>query len=474
MKSLLLKHLAAACLFIPLCASGVDGGFVKVSQENPRYFELSDGSCYVPIGYNLCFPGAEARVSEDKCFEMVEAHMKNMAANGGNYARLWVSNAFYEIEDEKPGVYNPVKIARIDRYVSLARKYGIRIKICLEHFRNLKGGGPVSPAFVRPVYDGEFKNMDDFFSSQKGRDLYFNRFKVLFDRYGDDPIVFAWELWNEQNTVKANPETVKKWQEYMFARISEVCKKQLVVNSYGSFDSDWSKKSYKLFYADTANAIAAVHRYLDEGAQYKECQAPADIGAADAVAQMESILGDRPLLLAETGAVQPNHTGKWRFYDSDGDGIIFHDFFYTPFFCGAAGPGEMWHWNDYIYTHGHWRHMKQFSELIKDIDIPGQNFKPFRADADGLRVYALCGKTSLLAFARDSKNDWRSEFERGQKPRNIDSAALDFSDCSKGREIARVRVYDLWGGRIFEAERSVKVKLPAFKRSCAVRIDFKQ
>ena len=137
MKSLLLKHLAAACLFIPLCASGGDGGFVKVSQENPRYFELSDGSCYVPIGYNLCFPGAEARVSEDKCFEMVEAHMKNMAANGGNYARLWVSNAFYEIEDEKPGVYNPVKIARIDRYVSLARKYGIRIKICLEHFRNL-------------------------------------------------------------------------------------------------------------------------------------------------------------------------------------------------------------------------------------------------------------------------------------------------------------------------------------------------
>ncbi|MFR6034824.1 MAG: hypothetical protein ACLUKN_17600 [Bacilli bacterium] len=104
--------------------------------------------------------------------------------------------------------------------------------------------------------------MDEFFSSQKGRDLYFNRFKALFDRYGNDSAVFAWELWNEQNTVKADPKTVKSWQEYMFARIAGVCKKQLIVNSFGSFDSDWSKKSYKLFYSGTANAIAAIHRYL--------------------------------------------------------------------------------------------------------------------------------------------------------------------------------------------------------------------
>ena len=98
----------------------------------------------------------------------------------------------------------------------------------MEHFRNLKGGGAVSPFFSRPAYDSEFKNMDEFFSSQKGRDLYFNRFKALFDRYGNDSAVFAWELWNEQNTVKADPKTVKSWQEYMFARIAGVCKKQLV------------------------------------------------------------------------------------------------------------------------------------------------------------------------------------------------------------------------------------------------------
>lgn len=109
-------------------------------------------------------------------------------------------------------------------------------------------------------------------------------------------------------------------------------KKQLIVNSFGSFDSDWSKKSYKLFYSGTANAIAAIHRYLDEGAEYSICQAPADLSASDAVLQMSTILSDRPILLAETGAVQPRHSGKWRYYDADKSGAIFHDFFYTPFF----------------------------------------------------------------------------------------------------------------------------------------------
>ena len=65
--------------------------------------------------------------------------------------------------------------------------------------------------------------MTEYFESEKGRELYFKRFKVFADKYRDDPTVFAWELWNEQNTVSANPEAVKRWQEYMFARIAKEC-----------------------------------------------------------------------------------------------------------------------------------------------------------------------------------------------------------------------------------------------------------
>lgn len=457
-----------------------EGGFVEVSKENPRYFALSDGSAYIPIGYNLCFPRYWSKLSVEECFAMIETHMKNIAENGGNYVRIWASHPFYEIEDSRAGAYNPQKLARLDRFMGLAKKYGIRVKICLEHFRNIKDYKPAenerglnSNVFSRPAYDGEFKSMDEYFSSQKGKDFYFNRFKILFDRYGNDPTVFAWELWNEQNTVNANGENVKRWQEEMFARISGVCKKQLVVNSCGSFDGRGARAAYERFYKGTANEIAAIHRYLDEGAEYEICKGPLDIAAADAICEISKICGGRPALLAETGAVQPKHSGAWRFYGADKDGAIFHDAFYVPFFAGAAGSGQPWHWDVYIYKHKLWRHLKPFASLVEGVNPAGESFKPARCDTKNARVYALSGEKTLLAFARDVENDWKSEFEKGQKPREISGETVDFSDFARGRKIARVRAYDLWnGGGASDLELSPKVKLPAFKRSCAVRIDF--
>ncbi len=39
-------------------------------------------------------------------------------------------------------------------------------------------------------------------------------------------------------------------------------------------------------------------------------------------------------------------------------------------------------------------------------------------------------------------------------------------------KIAKVTVHNLWGGKNTEVEKSSKIKLPTFKRSCAIRIDF--
>ena len=35
------------------CSGAAHGGFVEVSRRDPRYFSLTDGSSYVPIGPNL-------------------------------------------------------------------------------------------------------------------------------------------------------------------------------------------------------------------------------------------------------------------------------------------------------------------------------------------------------------------------------------------------------------------------------------
>ena len=170
-----MKHIFLAAIitsFFAIANTAISScEFVRISERDPNYFELSDNSSYIPLGYNMAFPRFWDKLSEDEAFDMIETHLKNIAANGGNYARVWVSHPFYEIEDSRPGIYNPKKIARIDRLINLAQKYGVRLKICLEHFRNIKKYKPAekesglqNSVFQRQSYDGEFADMKEYIS----------------------------------------------------------------------------------------------------------------------------------------------------------------------------------------------------------------------------------------------------------------------------------------------------------------------
>lgn len=56
----------------------------------------------------------------------------------------------------------------------------------------------------------------------------------------------------------------------------------------------------------------------------------------------------KPVILAETGAVEPKHAGPSQYYPLDTVGIILHDALFAPFFSGAAGAGMIWHWDQYV------------------------------------------------------------------------------------------------------------------------------
>jgi len=72
--------LAAVLLMLPgvSVASAVGDGntFVRISPRDARYFELSDGRPYIPIGLNTCWPPWPC-----KQMGAMEDWMKNLAAN---------------------------------------------------------------------------------------------------------------------------------------------------------------------------------------------------------------------------------------------------------------------------------------------------------------------------------------------------------------------------------------------------------
>ena len=102
-------YTALYCLLIPLCLTGIaqgqnkDGSYVRVSPRDPRYFELSDGRPYIPIGLNMIAPPGG---DEKAALARMDEWMRKLSDNGGNFIRLWLSNGFFDVEHAKSGVYD--------------------------------------------------------------------------------------------------------------------------------------------------------------------------------------------------------------------------------------------------------------------------------------------------------------------------------------------------------------------------------
>jgi hypothetical protein len=458
----------AACT---LAAADHDSAFVRVSPRDHRYLELSDGSPYIPNGLNMISPPS-TRGGEEEALRGMEGWLASLSSNGGNYIRVWLSNPFWDVEFEKSGVYDAERAKRADRLLDLCRKYHIRVKLTMEHFRSI-GGGRQAWA-DKPLHNvangGPAQSMADFFGGEASRAQFKRKIEWYANRYGDQPIVYGWELWNEINAVTGNGD-IMAWTEIMLAELHKAFPKNMAMQSLGSFDNARWRDLYRRHSLLPGNDIAQVHRYLDQGASLDVCKGPVDLMASAAVNELRAFEPGKPIILAESGAVEPSHAGPSKLYPVDKAGIILHDILFAPFFSGAAGAGQIWHWDAYVAPNNLWYHFGRFAQAVRDLDPPAEGFEPMTIPHDRLHVYVLNGRRTLLAWCRDSKNTWESELKNGEKPEQLRNVTVDLSSALKNGKTRSVRVYDPWTDRWAEAKiNKGKVTLPAFSRSIVIRI----
>lgn len=437
--------------------------FVLVSGENPKYFSLSNGKSYIPVGCNL------AAISD---LEAMEHYMYELHRNGANYVRVWLNSEFFEIEKEY-GKWDETAVAHIDRLLELAGMYGMKVKMCIESFRKIIPGRNRwdTKASYHVSNGGPFEDMQDYISSERGKEEYLRRLTFLKERYGDSPAVFGWELWNEMNAVEA--VGIEEWNMEMLDVVHEMFPKNMVMQSLGSLDRESSFPIYEFVNRLESNDVMQVHRYLDEGAGLPVCSAPLDILAGDAVRHILDYGVEKPVLLAECGAVMPSHSGPHEVYGNDREGIILHDFLFAPFFCGAAGPGHLWHWDHYIDKMDVWFQIGRFSSAVSGIDPVSENFVPVTNHCKGLRVYALNGEKHVLSWCRDTESTWRNELVDGIPAKEIRNMSVDMRDVVDGRPIDKVEVYDPWRNNWSELAPYANVQLLPFKRSIIIKITLK-
>ena len=318
----------------------------------------------------------------------------------------------------------------------------------MEHFRSI-GGGRQSWA-DKPLHNvangGTAQSMADFFDGEASRALFRHKIEWYGKRFGDQPIVYAWELWNEINAVTGNGD-IMTWTELMLRELHKTFPKNMAVQSLGSFDSAKWRDLYRRHSTLAGNDIAQVHRYLDLGAKLDVCKGPVDVLAADAVRELEAYQPDRPIILAESGAVEPSHAGPFKLYRADHAGLLLHDILFAPFFAGAAGAGQIWHWDSYVAANNLWYHFGRFAEVVRGLDPPAEGFEPSMLAHDRLRIYVLKGQRTILAWCRDTENTWESELKNGESPARLQGLTVDLGPALSGKTPHSVETYDPWANR---------------------------
>ena len=450
--------------------------FIEVSKDNPGYFAFSDGSPYVPVGINLINPSGRNHENPDSAFYEIDQWMKNLSENGGNYVRIWLSQSFWDMEDSVAGQYREEKVQRIDRFIEMARKYKLRIKITLEHFRSITLEENPQKWATKFVYHisqgGPLDSIRQYVRSPEGHQLFLDKADFYQKRYGSDTLFFGWELWNEMNAMKGPEDSIFfAWNEKMLYEVKKRFPENLVMQSLGSFDDERIRPVYKKMMLLPGNEVAQAHRYLDLGAKMEVCHAPMDIICSSAIEELLTYHSGKPVILAETGAVEPRHAGPSKYYPLDTAGILLHDILFAPFFSGSAGAGMSWHWESYVHKNNLWYHFQRFSEAIKGINPIEENFIPSKKENDALRIYSLKGKNTNLIWLRDKSNNWESELEQRIAPQKIHGVQLDLTALGITTTSEQIEAYDPWKNEWTTIEKTgAAFTLPDFKRSLVVRV----
>lgn len=449
--------------------------YIEVSPDNSAYFAFTDGTPYIPVGINMINPSGINHENPDSAFLEINEWMRNLSENQGNYIRIWLSQSFWDIE-EKAGMYSEEKAQRIDRFVEMARKYGLRIKVTFEHFRSITFEENPQRWATKFVYHrsqgGPLDSIRQYLTSEEGQQLFLNKIDYYQKRYGSDTIFFGLELWNEMNAMKGPEDSIFfAWNEKMLREVKIRFPENLVMQSLGSFDTDKVRSVYEKMMLLPGNEVAQVHRYLDLGAAMDLCHGPMDLICGSAIQELLSYDTGKPVILAETGAVEPRHTGPSKYYLLDTSGMLLHDILFAPFFSGSAGAGMSWHWESYVHKNKLWYHYQRFQEAIQDINPIEEGFEASTSETDFLRVYQLKGKNNVLIWLRDKRNTWQSELDQGIPPQIIREFQFFPMGVDKNPALKSVDIYNPWKDIWTTVETNgSSFILPDFKRSLVVRL----
>jgi len=315
-------------------------GFVRVSKDDPRFFELDSGRFFYPIGQNVAWA------------QEYEPYFERQRQTGQNWVRIWLCPWHLQLE-KKAGAYDMEAARRLDRIVELAASHGLRIQLVLVHHGMLTGESWHENPYSW-YNDGPCYLASEFFTSPEARRLFKRRLDYIVARWGFSTTIFAWELFNEVDLTRYSTfEDVVRWHAEMSSYLKQIDpNRHLVTTSLSRECTD--TRLWELPDIDFTQA----HIYgRDVAGRVLERHVAAQA------------LG-KPFFVGEYGR---GTTGLEAQQDRFGREL--RDAFWATFMLPAAGNAMPWWWDSLIRPHNLERFFKPLARFAEGMDRRAQNFR---------------------------------------------------------------------------------------------------
>ncbi len=481
------------------CTPSNRTGFVRRSKTDPRYFELSSGQFFYPIGINLRSPSDNRKPYQPLGYELPEGkgtyiyddYYKKLAAAGANWVRIWQCPWWCGLQWTKKwpgfqglGRYNLESAWRFDYLLEEAAKRGIYVQVCLTNHgqiviaKNIDRQWDDNPLNADLGEGGPLHDAADFYTNKQARDLFKQRLRYTVARWGYHPKLMAFALFSEMEFTKAywndagaagnlkggtRCPPVSRWVGEMASHLKQIDPFGHLVTTHFSHPwrgaDVWQRPELDLVQSNAYSGFAG-WKQVPGNKLFRPITQGIDHYYNDLMRRY-----DRPVLIAEYG-------GHWMKNPAERLDAELHAGIWSSITSHLAGCTGYWWWL-HVHFKDHYNHYKAAVQYMAGEDRRGMDLEPDQPSVSGavvpLRARALRSKTHAYVWVYHPQVAHSLE----DIPR-ADKGRLDLRDMKAGTYV--VEFWDTYQGKVTERRKldtqgtTLRIPLPPVQNDLALKV----
>jgi hypothetical protein len=400
-------------------------GWIRQSENNPRYFSHDDGTSWYAVGVYSPWRNTQERFD-------------TYAKYNANFFGLW--NITYGgfvngtgLLEEELGIYNQLKCGRIDSLLSILEKDDIKLMYAIWP-HDLFSATVWATQWQRNPYR-ELVDVVDVYRDSLVFEYSKKKYRYLIARFAHSRSWGIWEIINEmdgtdgwaQGRHREAYDWVERTQRY-FTQNDPYG--HPVTASFSGGLRQYRRELHEII--DVPN----LHLYPTQGwaLQYPEdTLRSAMYNYAWAARRFWDENFMKPAIFGESGA-------EWEYYhrDSEEYRLVYHNAIWASLSNGLAGI-PVW-WDFTFLKEEDWEKLSYLAAFVGGIDFANLPFEPASVTAPGADVYVMDAGSEAFGWLRSYEND------------NAEGTAIVLDKAGNNRYT--VTWYDTWSGQEIKTERA--------------------